>query len=64
MKNPKNVHIISSTLRTIASENLVTEDEILNAQDKPLQEILNEVEEKNQNNIQESGQAQSKTENS
>jgi hypothetical protein len=62
MKNPKNVHIISSTLRTIASENLVTEDEILNAQDKPLQEILNEVEKKNKNNIQESGQTQ--TENS
>lgn len=56
MKNPKNVHIISSTLRTIASENLVTEDEILNAQDKPLQEILNEIQEENQTNIQENGQ--------
>lgn len=56
MKNPKNVHIISSTLRTIASENLVTEDEILNAQDKPLQEILNEIQEEKQTNIQENGQ--------
>lgn len=34
--------IISSTLKTVASENLAIEDEIANAKDKPLEEILNE----------------------
>jgi len=53
MKNSQNTHIVSSTLRTIASENLVTEEEILNAQDKPLQEILNEIQEEKQTNIEE-----------
>ena len=42
MKNSKHIHIISSTLKTIASENLVTQDEITNAEDKPLEEIFNE----------------------
>jgi hypothetical protein len=42
MKNSKNIHIISSTLKTVASENLVTENEILNAKDRPLEEVLNE----------------------
>jgi hypothetical protein len=42
MKNSKNVHIISSTLKTVASENLVTEDEILNAKDKPLEKVFND----------------------
>jgi hypothetical protein len=42
MKNSKNVHIISSTLKTVASENLVTENEILNAKDRPLEEVLND----------------------
>jgi hypothetical protein len=44
MKNSKNTHIISSTLKTVANENLFIEDEILNAKDKPLQEVLNEKE--------------------
>lgn len=35
-----NITIVPSTLKTIASENLVTEAE-LNTQDKPLEEILN-----------------------
>lgn len=41
MKNSKNPQLVSSTLKTVASENLVNEDEILNAKDKPLEEILN-----------------------
>jgi hypothetical protein len=40
MNNPKYVHIISSTLKTVASSNLVTEDELKNNQDKPLEEIF------------------------
>jgi len=56
MKNSKNIHTISSTLKTVASENLFIEDEILNAKDKPLQEILNEKEEANskENDIEQS----------
>lgn len=46
MKNFKHIHTISSTLKTVASENLVTEDEILNAKDKPLEEVLNDKKEK------------------
>jgi hypothetical protein len=42
MKNSKHVHTISSILKTVASENLVTEDEILNAKDKPLEKVLND----------------------
>jgi hypothetical protein len=34
--------IISSTLKTVASESLAIEDEIANAKDKPLEEVLNE----------------------
>jgi len=49
MKNSKNPTIISSTLKTVASENLVTEDEILNAKDKPLEEVLNDQKEKSEN---------------
>jgi|LakMenE27Jul10ns_1017307.scaffolds.fasta_scaffold00281_7 hypothetical protein len=44
MKNSKHIHTISSTLKTVASENLVTEEEIANAEDKPLKEILNDKE--------------------
>jgi hypothetical protein len=42
MKNSKNIHIISSTLKTVASENLVSEQELANANDQPLKELLNE----------------------
>lgn len=45
MKNSKCLHTISSTLKTVASENLVTEDEILNAKDRPLEEVLNDKKE-------------------
>lgn len=45
MKISKNIHIISSTLKTVASENIVTEQELANANDKPLKELLNEEEE-------------------
>lgn len=34
------IHVISSTLKTVASEQLVTAEE-LNQKDKPLEEILN-----------------------
>lgn len=44
MKNSKHIHTISSTLKTVASENLVTEEEIANAEDKPLKDILNDKE--------------------
>lgn len=43
MKNIDNATLISSTLKTIASENLVTEQELTDAKDKPLEEILNEA---------------------
>ena len=42
LSNPNEYKIISSTLKTVASENLAIEDEIANAKDKPLEEILNE----------------------
>jgi hypothetical protein len=48
MKNSKNPTIISSTLKTVASENLVTEEELTNAKDKPLEEVLNDQKEKGQ----------------
>jgi hypothetical protein len=35
-----NIHIISSTLKVVASEQMVTTAE-LNQEDKPLEEILN-----------------------
>lgn len=34
------IHVIASTLKTVASEELVTAEE-LNQKDKPLEEILN-----------------------
>lgn len=51
MNNPKYVHAISSTLKTVASSNLVTEDELNNTTDKPLAEILelSNESQKNQN---------------
>lgn len=42
MKNIPNPTPISSTLKTIASENLVTENELTQAKDRPLEEVLNE----------------------
>lgn len=42
LSNPNEYKIISSTLKTVASENLAIEDEIANAKDKPLEEVLNE----------------------
>ena len=53
MKNSQNPQFISSTLKTVASENLVTEDELLNTQDKPLETIFND---KKEQEIQESSQ--------
>jgi len=47
MKNSKNIHTISSTLKTVASENLVTEAELQNLDDKPLEELLNEQKQEN-----------------
>lgn len=49
MRNSKNIHIISSTLKTVASENLSVEDELTNAKDKPLEEVLNEEKEEKNN---------------
>jgi hypothetical protein len=40
MKIIDNIHLISSTLKTVASENTVTAEE-LEQQDKPLEEVLN-----------------------
>lgn len=40
MKITDNIHLISSTLKTVASENTVTAQE-LEQQDKPLEEVLN-----------------------
>lgn len=40
MKTNDNIHIISSTLKTVASENLVSAQE-LDQEDKPLEEVLN-----------------------
>ena len=45
MKTSNHIHTISSTLKTVASENLATENEILNAKDRPLEEVLNEKKE-------------------
>lgn len=41
MKNPQN-NFISSTLKTIACDNIVSEYELTQANDKNLQDILNE----------------------
>lgn len=43
MKNIDNATLISSTLKTVACENLVTEQELTEAKDKPLGEVLNEA---------------------
>lgn len=51
MKISKNIHTISSTLKTIASENIVTEQELANANDKPLKELLNEEKETKEEKI-------------
>lgn len=40
MKNPHN--LISSTLKTVACDNIVSEYELTQANDKNLQDILNE----------------------
>lgn len=40
MKITDNIHLISSTLKTVASANTVTAQE-LEQQDKPLEEVLN-----------------------
>ena len=42
MKNAPNNNLISSTLKTIACENIVSEYELTQAVDKNLQDILNE----------------------
>lgn len=41
-----NIQLVSSTLKTIASENLVTDAE-LNTEDKPLEEVLNDETQEN-----------------
>jgi hypothetical protein len=54
MKNSKNSQLVSSTLKTVASENLVSEDELIHAKDKPLEEVLNaNKQEEDQQNITE-----------
>lgn len=45
MKTPPIDNIIGSTLKVVASENLVTAEEINNTNDKPLEDILNEKKE-------------------
>ena len=40
MRINDNIHLISSTLKTVASENAVTAEELAK-EDKPLEEILN-----------------------
>ena len=47
MKNSQNAPIISSILKTVASENLVTEAELNNCDDKPLENLLHEKTEEN-----------------
>lgn len=49
MSNSKHIHIISSTLKTVASANLVTSEELANSSDKPLQELLDDKKESEQN---------------
>lgn len=45
MKNIENPTLISSTLKTVACENLVVDQELIHAKDKPLEEVLNEAKE-------------------
>ena len=47
MKKPHN-NLISSTLKTIACDNIVSEYELTQANDKNLQDILNEQDKQNQ----------------
>lgn len=44
MRTNENIHLISSTLKTVASENFVTSEE-LEKEDKSLEEVLNEEKE-------------------
>jgi hypothetical protein len=48
MNNPKYAHLISSTLKTVASENIITEDELKNTNDQPLEAILNSTNQTNE----------------
>lgn len=48
MKKTEIDNFIPSTLKVIASENLVTADEINNTNDKPLKDLFDEEETKNQ----------------
>lgn len=41
MQNNENIHLISSTLKTVASEHCVSAEE-LTAPDKPLKEVLDD----------------------
>ncbi len=43
--------IISSTLKTVASENILTEDELKNTNDQPLEAILNSTNQTNEKEI-------------
>lgn len=52
MKNSQNAPIIPSILKTVASENLVTEAELKNSDDKPLENLLHE-QKKEDNNTEE-----------
>jgi hypothetical protein len=48
MKNSKHIHLISSTLKTVASEDLiVSENELNNLVDKKIEELIDEKKEKN-----------------
>lgn len=45
MRNSKNIHLISSTLKTIASEDLIiSENELNNLDDIKIEELLNNEE--------------------
>jgi hypothetical protein len=48
MNNLKYAHLISSTLKTVASENIITEDELKNTNDQPLEAILNSTNQTNE----------------
>lgn len=47
MKITENIHIISSTLKTVASEIVLSSE--LEKEDKPLEEVLNDQKEKEKN---------------
>jgi len=47
MKNSKHIHLISSTLKTVASDDLIiSQSEINNLDDKKIEELINEEEKK------------------